>query len=135
MKRVLAALAASVMALGMGLATPGLASAQPPATVGEAPPTCQGINELKYVDLQVFFVKLDSCSAKTFADRLGTGKDAAGIGGGLASKFPEAGVAAAAVAGALWYSQSAVEDCVAAGTGRGISFAVAAGFVVRCKPQ
>jgi hypothetical protein len=129
-------LAVSTVASGAALATPGLASAQPPATVSEAPPSaCKGTNELHYIDLQAFYVKLNSCSAKEFADNLGNGKDVAGISGGLASKSWEAGALAAALSGALWYNQSAVEDCVAAAPGQGISFAVAAGFVVRCKPQ
>jgi hypothetical protein len=76
---------ASTVAAGLVFATPGLAAAQPPATVSEAPPSaCKGVNELRYIDLQAFYVKLNSCSTKEFADNLGNGKDVAGIRGGLA---------------------------------------------------
>ena len=133
-------LSSAAMAIGLSVVTPGVSAASspagpPPPVMRSAPPTCVGVNELRYVDLQAFFVELDSCSARNLADNLDNGKDAAGIAGGLAAKSWEAGALAAALSAGLWYNQSAVEDCVRSAAGRGISFAVAAGFVVRCKPQ
>ena len=126
-------LAATIIVLGVGLAVPGLASAAPPAP--PPPPACAGIDELRYVDASVYFLKMNSCSARNFAENLDDGQKAAGVIAGLGAKSPEVGIVSAALSAGLWYNQDTIEECVAAAPGRGISFGVASGIVVGCKPQ
>ncbi|MGQ0577125.1 MAG: hypothetical protein ACT4RN_23420 [Pseudonocardia sp.] len=111
------ALATTAAVFGAGPVSASPASLNPVGPIAFAQ-QCIGENGTESFQIELAYIKIDSCRAQELVDSYGNAKDAAGLTGALGAKWWPVGVASGAFFAWAWLNQSQIKSAAAADSGQ-----------------